>query len=146
MKRILALSAFVVAAAAVLANAGSAMQAEPRSGLLHLTKECSEYYGAAGEFCTITSSNIRVIKPGMRVVYLEPLGAGVLDTDIVLSSGRRKDAAFGHVVLDLATKTGRVTFSGGTGKFKGFQADAFVYAVLVDGSEVWHWHGTYSFT
>ena len=93
MKRILALISFVVAGAAVLATAGSAMQSsathsKPRSGPLHITKECGEYHGAAGEFCTIQSSNIRAIKPGMRVIYLEPLGDdGVLDTDIVLSSG-----------------------------------------------------------
>lgn len=141
MKRILALISSVVAAA-VLATAGTAMQAKPRSGPLHVTKECSQYDGSAGSFCTITSSNISAIKPGMRVVYRQPLGDGVLDTDIVLSSGRGP-AAFGHVVLDLATAQGRVTLSGGTGKFRGFHADV---AVSVDASGVWHWDGTYSFT
>jgi hypothetical protein len=141
MKRILALISSV-AAAAVLATAGTAMQAKPRSGQLHVTKECSEYNGSAGSFCTITSSNIKAIKPGMRVVYLQPLGGAVLDTDIVLSSQRRP-AAFGHVVLDLSTAQGRVTFSGGTGKFRGFHADV---AVSLDASGVWHWNGTYTFT
>jgi hypothetical protein len=141
MNRILTLISAVVAAA-LLATAGSAMQAKPRSGPLHVTKECSQYDGSAGSFCTITSSSIRAIKPGMRVVYLEPLGAGALDTDIVLSFGRGP-AAFGHVVLDLATAEGRVTFSGGTGKFRGFHADA---VVSLDASGVWHWDGTYSFT
>ena len=140
MRRILALISSVIAAA-VLATAGTAMQAKPRSGPLHVTKECSEYNGSAGSFCTITSSNIKAIKPGMRVVYRQPLGDGVLDSDIVLSS-RRGPAAFGHVVLDLATARGRVTFSGGTGKFRGFRADV---AVSVDPSGVWHWNGTYSF-
>ena len=78
----------------------------------------------------------------MRVVYREPLGAGGVDSDVVLSRGHGP-SAFGHVVLDRATARGRVTFSGGTGKFKTFQADA---VVTVDGSGVWHWDGTYSFT
>jgi len=49
MKRILALSSFVVVAA-VLATAGSAMHSSathsnPRSGKLHITKECGDYHG-----------------------------------------------------------------------------------------------------
>ena len=90
-----------VSALAVASNGGH----PPRSGALHVTKECSEYNGQAGSFCTITSSNIAAIKPGMRVVYLQTPGNGVLDTDIVLSFGRRP-AAFGHVVLDLTTRPG----------------------------------------
>ena len=141
MKRVLTLMSSVLAAA-VLATAGSATQGTPRSGPLHVTKECSEFDGSAGSFCTITSSNIPAIKAGMRVVYRDPPGAGMLDTGIVLTRGRGP-AASGHVVLDLATGTGRVTFSGGTGKYKGFHADALV---SVDSSGVWHWDGTYSFT
>jgi hypothetical protein len=130
-----------VAAAGVVAVVGSA-QANPRSGALHVTKECSNYHGAVGEFCTITASNIRAIEPEMKVVYLAPLVNGVLDSDIVLSS-ERGSAAFGHVVLNLGTAQGRVTFSGGTGKFSHFQADAVVSA---DSKGLWHWDGTYSFT
>jgi hypothetical protein len=135
---VLATGITAASALAVASQAGNS----PRSGALHVTKECSQYNGAAGSFCTITSSNIGAIKPGMRVVYLQPLGDGVLDSDIVLSSGRRP-AAFGHVVLDLATAQGEVTFSGGTGKFRRFHADA---VVSLDASGVWHWDGTYSFT
>ena len=147
MKRILALISCVIAAAFV-ATAGSATQAQSRSGPLHVTKECSEFNGQAGGWCTITSSNISAIKPGMRVVYRGPPGIAVLDTDIVLSLAHRWGAlvdnrtAFGHVVLDLATGTGRVTLSGGTGIFRGFSADA---VVSVDARGVWHWDGTYSF-
>jgi hypothetical protein len=145
-KRFAGLIAVLVLAAGITAASALAGASDddesPRSGALHVTKECSQYNGQAGSFCTITSSSIRAIKPGMRVVYLQPLGAGVLDSDIVLSS-RRRPAAFGHVVLDLATAQGRVTFSGGTGKFRGFHADV---AVSVDASGVWHWNGTYSFT
>ena len=107
-----------------------------------MTKECSQYDGTVGSFCTITSSNINAIKPGMMVVYLRAPANGVLDTDIVLSFGHGS-AAFGHVVLDLTTLQGRVTFSGGTGRFACFEADA---VVSVDPAGVWHWDGTHSFT
>jgi hypothetical protein len=131
-------------AAGAFAGASSAVStgSSPRSGELHVTKECSEYNGQAGSFCTITSSNIPQIKAGMRVVYLEPLGPNGLDSDIVLSKGHGS-AALGHVVLDLAAAQGRVTFSGGTGKFAMFQAEV---DVSVDAEGVWHWDGTYSFT
>ncbi len=129
-----------VAAAGVAAGVGSA-DATPRSGALHVTKECSQYNGTVGSFCTITSSNINAIKPGMRVVYLGAPSNGVLDSDIVLSF-EHGSAALGDVHLDLTTAQGRVTFSGGTGKFAGFEADAIV---SVNSAGVWHWDGTYSF-
>jgi hypothetical protein len=138
MNRIFAL-VVAVAAAGIVATAGSAT---PRSGALHVTKECSQYNGTVGSFCTITSSNINTIKPGMRVIYLGALNNGVLDTDIVLSFDHGS-AASGHVVLNLATLQGRVTLGGGTGRFAGFEADV---VVSLDASGVWHWDGTYSLT
>jgi hypothetical protein len=112
-----------------------------RSGALHVTKECSQYNGTVESFCTITSSNINAIKPGMRVVYLQALGQdGSLDSDIVLSA-EHGSAASGHVLLN--STASQVTFSGGTGKFAGFHANA---VVSVNSAGVWHWDGTYSFT
>ena len=134
------LLAAVAAGAFAVASSAGTTGSSPRSGALHVTKECSEYTGLAGAFCTITSSNIPQIKPGMRVVYLQPLGQNGLDSDIVLSRGHGS-AAFGHVVLNATTR--RVTFSGGRGAFVGFQADV---AVSVDAAGVWYWDGTYSFT
>ena len=58
------LLALLVGSSAALAGSGS-----PRAGALHVTKECSQYQGQAGQFCTITSSNIPWIRAGMRVVY-----------------------------------------------------------------------------
>ena len=138
-KAILGLLLAIVAggAFAVASSAGNT-GASPRSGALQVTKECSEYRGLPGQFCTITSSNIPQIKRGMRVVYLQPFGPNGLDSDIVLSRGHGS-AAFGHVVLNATTR--RVTISGGTGAFASFQA-------AVDVSEaagVWYWDGTYSF-
>jgi hypothetical protein len=113
-----------------------------RSGDLHVTKECSAYKGLAGDFCTITSSNLEEIEVGSRVVYAKAAGAGSLDTDVVLDAGPGNTAA-GHVVLDLAAGSGVATFSGGTGKFTGFQARVDVSA---DSTGLWHWEGTYSFS
>jgi hypothetical protein len=113
-----------------------------RSGDLHVTKECSAYKGLAGDFCTIKSSNLEEIEVGSRVVYAQAAGPGSLDTDAVLDAGSGNTAA-GHVVLDLAAGSGVVTFSGGTGKFTGFQARVDVSA---DSTGLWHWEGTYSFS
>ena len=112
----------------------------PRTGDLHVTKECSAYKGLADDFCTITSSNIDEIGVGSKVVYAEAAGAGSLDSDIVLEAGPGNTAA-GHVMLDLAAGTGRLTFSGGTGTLAGFVGSADVSA---DAAGLWHWEGTYS--
>jgi hypothetical protein len=139
------LGVFVIAViAGAFAVAGQARLAHhpPRHGALHVTKECSQYDGTVGAFCTITSSNIPAIQPGMNVVYLASPGASELDSDIALSSGNG-GAAVGHVVLDLNTARGPVTFSAGTGRFEGFHARA---DVSVDSDGVWHWDGTYRFT
>ena len=132
------LSALLVGSSSALAGSGS-----PRAGALHVTKECSEYHGQAGQFCTITSANIPWIRAGMRVVYEDApnLNTLMLDTDVVLSAGHGS-AADGHVILNLATPAGTVTFDGGTGAFTKFHASA---NVTVDGAGVWHWDGTYSF-
>jgi hypothetical protein len=141
MKRALAFVAAITVAGTVVA-AGSA-SATGRGDTLRVTKECSEYDGTVGSFCTITSSNLRAIEPGMRVVYLAPLSPdGHLDSDVVLSSGHG-GGALGHVVLDLSTRQGRVTFSAGTGRFAGFHARARVTFDAETG--LWQWDGTYSF-
>ncbi len=141
VKRRTSMPVLAVAVAATVGAAGSAT-ATARSGALHVTKECSQYDGTVGSFCTITSSNISIIKPGMRVVYLQAPANGVLDADIVLTSDAGV-AANGHVLLDLTTAQGRVTLSGGTGRFAQFEADA---VVSVDSAGVWHWDGKYRFT
>ena len=128
---------FAVVAAGIVATGGSAT---PRSGALHVTKECSEYNGKVGSFCTITSSNIPAVEPGMKVVYLAAPDDGKLDADMALGSGH--GTALGHVVLDLSTASGRVTLSIGTGRFSQFRAHA---VVSLDEDGVWHWDGRYRF-
>ena len=138
MKRILAL-VLALAATGIFAAAGSAT---PRGGALHATKECSQYTGQAGSFCTITSSTLRAIGAGSKVIYAQPAGAAGLDSDVVLHTGPG-NRAFGHVTLSFATLSGVVTFSGGTGKFRGFTADVTVTYNPV--TNLWYWDGTYEF-
>jgi hypothetical protein len=114
-----------------------------RGGTLRVTKECSEYTGVAGSFCTITSSNLKQIEVGSRVVYAEAAGATSLDSDVVLDPpGPGNNIAFGHCALEFATRVGQCMFSGGTGKFKKFHASV---AVSPLGGPNWGWEGTYSF-
>ena len=135
----------VAAAILSLAALAPAVAATPRSGDIHIVKECSDFHGAAGEHCTITSSNVPAIPVGTQVIYLSALAAPwtTLDTNIVLDPpGPGNNRAFGHVHLDLETGSGLVTFSGGTGKLTWFHASADVsYLGGVD----WGWGGTYHF-
>ncbi|MFL5960877.1 MAG: hypothetical protein ACJ75G_11505 [Gaiellaceae bacterium] len=125
-----------------MATAGSAT---PRSGALHVTKNCSQYTGASGSFCTIASSNINAIKPGSRVVYSSAadFDLGVLDSDLAIE-GPGQNTAFGHVVLQLSTLSGTVTFSGGTGVFAHFHAGPI--AVACPAYPDCSWDGPYSFS
>lgn len=147
MTNIKAISGLLLAAVAAVAFAGASSAgnsgSSPRSGELHVTKECSDYHGQAGQFCTITSSNIPQIQSGMRVVYASPAGATSLNTDLVLDGPGNNDAS-GHVTLDFLTRSGVVTFSGGTGRFSGFEASVIVTYDAGDG--LWHWDGTDSFS
>src|SRR5436853_3844735 len=133
-------------AAAEVAAAGMApslSESSPRSGALHVTKECSQYTRLAGGFCTITSSNLKDIEVGTRVIYAVASGATVLNSDVTLDPpGPGNNVAFGHVVLDLASGQGIVTISGGTGKFMWLHASVVVSRLIRPN---WAWDGTYSF-
>ncbi len=127
----------------VASSAASPAGAFPRSGDLHITKECRDYRGAAGDFCTITSSNVKEIEVGTRIVYLSAAGFPVLDSDIVLNPGPGNNKAFGHCTLNQVTSLGLCTLSGGTGKFTHFRMSANVTQLA--GVENWAWDGTYTF-
>jgi hypothetical protein len=112
---------------------------------LLVTKECSDFDGTAGSFCTITSSNLRKIKVGSTVFYDQAAGipAGLLDSNVVLDAGEG-DRAVGRCTLDLTTGLGLCTFSDGTGGFAGFNARVNVSPMDPEGLN-WLWEGTYSF-
>jgi len=146
--RILVLPLVPVVALTLALSTGvtSVSASSERSRPLHVTKECGEYSGLAGGFCTITSSNLPRIKAGSRVYYDQPAGvpAGMLDSNVVLDAGNG-NRAVGRCTLDFATGLGLCTFSDGTGRFAGFTARVEVSAPSGPGED-WHWEGTYSFS
>ena len=121
---------------------GPAAAPFPRSGIFHVAKECSEFDGTNGTFCTITSSTLAQIEAGSRVIYATVNGFGDLDSDVVLDlPGPGNNAAFGHCTLNATVS--ECIFSGGTGKFTHFSAKV---AVSSPGGVDFDWHGTYSFS
>jgi hypothetical protein len=115
----------------------------PRSGELHVRKNCDNYNFLAGGYCTIESSTLEAID-GATVVYAQAAGAASLDSDVVLhTTAPGNNTVFGHCHLEFSTFTGRCTFSGGTGKFTTFQAAADVSPL---GGLNFAWDGTYSFS
>jgi hypothetical protein len=133
---------FVVLTLALSAGSAS-VSASDRNRQLHVTKECSQYTGAAGSFCTITSSNLPEIKIGTKVIYDQAAGIpeGLLDSNVVLDAGRG-NRAVGRCTLDFARAVGLCTFSDGTGKLAGFHARVDVSHL---GGTNWAWDGTYRF-
>jgi hypothetical protein len=131
---------------ALSTGAATVSASSERNRALHVTKECTEYFGAAGEFCTITSSNLARIKVGSRVYYDQPAGipAGLLDSNVVLDAGNG-NRAVGRCTLDLTTGLGLCTFSDGIGRFAGFNARVQVSPPSAEGED-WRWEGTYSFS
>ena len=138
----------VVASFAALTPALSigvaSVSASAKKGDLHVSKECSQYFGAAGEFCTITSSNVAEIEVGSKIFYDQAANTptGLLDSNIILVVGTG-DWAVGRCTLDLETYLGVCTLSDGTGPLAGFHARVDVSYV---GGPSFAWDGTYSFT
>jgi hypothetical protein len=133
----------------VASSAASIGEAFPRSGNFYIEKNCGEYEGAAGQFCTITSSNLKEIEVGTRIIYVSPLAYPLLDTRIILAPpGPGNNKAFGDCTLDLITSRGRCTLDGGTGTFTHILLSANV-THLPETDENhgndWAWEGTYTF-
>jgi hypothetical protein len=122
---------------------GGSLESEARSGEFHATKNCIDFHRKAGEFCTITSSNLKEIPVGTKVYYLSDAGVTALDSKITLDPpGPGNNRASGHVFLSFTTFTGRVDIIGGTGKFEKLNASVVVtHLVGVN----WAWDGTYSY-
>ena len=146
MKRVV-LGGLCIAALVSTTGAPSVSASSGRSGKLHVTKECSEYTGAAGDWCTFTVSNISQLPVGTKVLYSQAAGvpAGLLDSNVVLDAGDG-NRAVGRCTLDLATGLGLCTFYEGTGQLAGFEARAEVTCPSRDGrAEDCDWDGTYGF-
>lgn len=131
--------------AALIAGLGVAwfsLPASSESGTLHVTKECSQYAGGPGSFCTIVTSNCPAIPPGSKIVYKDADTAdGGSDTDLVINTPNG-DAGYGHVVLDGKTQTGTVTLKGGTGQLAKLVGDLKVAPLDAPN---YSWDGPYSY-
>jgi hypothetical protein len=136
-------SLLVVAASvlAVTASAQPGSRSNDRNRPFHLTKECSEYAGGIGSYCTVTSSNVAAITVGTRIFYAQAADPTSLDSDIILYAGSGKTAT-GHCALDFETGLGQCTLSGGTRTLDGIRARVDVSYL---GGPNWAWDGTYSF-
>ena len=130
-------------------KAARADEGGKRSGSLFVTKECSNYTGLGGSYCTIMSSTLPEIQAGSRVFYTQAAvdptssqgGFISLDSNVVLFVGTG-DWAVGRCTLDLIGD-GLCTFVDGTGQLSGFQARV---DVLPTGGVDYSWNGTYSFS
>lgn len=99
---------------ASIGASGLAAASAPRTGDLHVAKNCEGTYNfQAGDFCTITSSNVAAIEAGSKIIYASAanLDSFTLDTDVVLDlPGRGNNKAFGHCELDFRKGEGSCTF------------------------------------
>jgi hypothetical protein len=123
--------------------ASSAVSAPRQSAAFHATKDCSGFKGVAGNFCTIRTSNVKALKVGSKIFYLQACCKNALNSDTAIYAGPGNIAA-GHCLLHFATGVGLCTISDGTGTLAGFHARVRVTA---DTSipNLWHWDGTYGF-
>ena len=48
-----------------------AEDSDGRTGTIHVIKDCTDYKGNAGDYCTIVSSNLPSIPPGSHVFYTQ---------------------------------------------------------------------------
>ena len=135
--------------AALLLSLGpgsASVSASGRSGRFHITKECSQYTGGAGSFCTITSSTLS----GDSCRLEGPLRPGgghsgqACWTATSFSTPATRNRAVGRCTLDGVTSLGICTFSDGTGELTGFTARVDVSPFPNDLVN-YHWRGTYSF-
>jgi hypothetical protein len=117
-----------------------------RSGTFHVEKDCTDYHGYANDSCLIIVSTLKDIPAGSRVVYARDMAAdGLIDSDVVIDlPGPEKNAVYGHCAVNVNQVDGTTgcVFSGGTGRFKQFQATV---ALTYLHDAVFAWNGSYSF-
>jgi hypothetical protein len=126
-------------------STGGDRENSARNGKLHARKECSQFTGLPGAFCTFTSSNLEQLKVGSRVYYDQAPGVpdGLLDSNVILDAGNG-NRAIGRCTLDVVTNHGLCTFSDGIGDFAGFEARVDV--VCPGTGVVCNWDGPYKFS
>lgn len=114
-----------------------------RSGNLNTQKDCTKYFGLAGDTCTITKSNLKEIEVGSIILYRQAANSDFTASgDVILDAGG-SNKAFGHCTVERLTGTGVCVFNGGVGRFSFFSARVDVTPV---GGVIDAWDGTYSFS
>lgn len=138
----LATAVALLAALGFFVTAASSQNQAPTKAF-RATKDCSGFTGLVGAYCTIRSSNVKALKVGSKIFYVQVAGKTALDSDTVIYV-KRGTVATGHCFLRHATGSGRCTMSDGTGTLAGFR---FRVRVKADASVpgLFHWDGTYSF-
>jgi hypothetical protein len=141
-------TSFIAVGALLVAVSGSipVSAEEGRAAPLRVTKECSNFTGRAGSYCSITSSNLPAIQVGASVFYtqapVDPTSAEgsaiALDSNVVLFNPTG-DWATGRCTLG-TTGHGLCTFTDGVGRLAGFHARV---AVAPIGGPNFSWIGTY---
>jgi hypothetical protein len=136
--------AALLAALSLSASAASSQsQAPGATKPFHATKDCSGFTGLVGAYCTIRSSNVKALKVGSKIFYVQEAGKTALDSDTVIYV-KRGSVATGHCYLGHASGVGLCTMSDGTGTLAGFRLQVRVRASSSI-PKLWHWDGTYSF-
>lgn len=123
--------------------ASSTNQALRGTKAFHATKDCSGMTGLVGAFCTFRSSNVKALKVGSKIFYVQKAGQTGLDSDTIIYV-KRGSVATGHCFLPAATGVGLCTISDGTGTLAGFRLRVRV-TPSSSIPKLWHWDGTYSF-
>src|SRR4051794_32930047 len=88
---ILVVAAVLLSLAALVffVSAASPQSRAPRATkAFHATKDCAGFTGLVGAFCTIRSSNVKGLKAGSRIFYLQQASKTALDSDTVIYAGR----------------------------------------------------------
>lgn len=145
-KSVLGLATGVALLAALVFSvsaASSPSQASRGTKAFHATKDCSGFTGLIGAYCTIRSSNVKALKVGSKIFYVQKASKTALDSDTIIYV-KRGSVATGHCFLGSATGIGLCTMSDGTGTLAGFRLRVRVTADTSVPS-LYHWDGTYSF-
>ena len=81
----LAAGAVLLVALGFSVSAASSQNQAPRGTKeFHATKDCSGFTGLVGAYCTIRSSNVKALKVGSKIFYVQVAGKTALDSDTVI--------------------------------------------------------------
>jgi hypothetical protein len=109
---------------------------------LHLVKECSQFTGKSGDFCSITKSDLAAIPAGATVFYYGPLLASVVLSSSIMIDAGGGTTAIGYCNVNNPANTGTCSFWAGSGALRGFQA-LVTLSADPNGTE-FHWDGSYT--